>query len=74
MKTTTVLFDLDGMLLPMDQDTFVKAYIGGLARAAEPHGYETMTMTSSILAGTMAMIKNHGGKSNYAVFWNTMNF
>ena len=34
MKTTTILFDLDGMLLPMDQDTFVKAYIGGLARAA----------------------------------------
>ena len=72
MKTTTILFDLDGTLLPMDQDTFAKAYIGGLARAAEPHGYEPMTMTSSILAGTMAMIKNDGEKSNYAVFWDTL--
>ena len=72
MKTTTILFDLDGTLLPMDQDVFAKAYIGGLARAAEPHGYEPMTMTSSILAGTMAMIKNDGEKSNYAVFWDTL--
>ena len=72
MKTTTILFDLDGTLLPMDQDTFVKAYIGGLARAAEPHGYEPMTMTSAILTGTMAMIKNNGEKSNYAVFWDTL--
>ena len=72
MKTTAILFDLDGTLLPMDQDTFVKAYIGGLARAAEPLGYEPMTMTSSILAGTMAMIKNNGEKSNYAVFWDTL--
>ena len=72
MKPTTILFDLDGTLLPMDQDTFVKAYIGGLARAAEQYGYEPMTMTSSILAGTMAMIKNDGEKSNYAVFWDTL--
>ena len=72
MSIKAILFDLDGTLLPMDQDVFAKAYIGGLARAAEPHGYEPMTMTSSILAGTMAMIKNDGEKSNYAVFWDTL--
>ena len=27
-KITTVLFDLDGTLLPMDQDLFVKSYFG----------------------------------------------
>lgn len=26
MKLTTVLFDLDGMLLPMDNDKFTKGY------------------------------------------------
>ena len=26
MKITTVFFDLDGTLLPMDQDVFVKTY------------------------------------------------
>ena len=72
MATKYILFDLDGTLLPMDQDTFVKAYIGGLARAAEQYGYEPMTMTSSILAGTMAMIKNDGEKSNYAAFWDAL--
>lgn len=72
MKTTTVLFDLDGTLLPMDQETFAKAYIGGLAKAAEPYGYEPMTLTSSILAGTAAMVKNDGEKSNEAVFWDAL--
>ena len=72
LKTTTILFDLDGTLLPMNQDIFAKAYIGGLARAAEQHGYEPMTMTSSILVGTMAMIKNNGEKSNIAVFWDAL--
>ena len=37
-RITTVLFDLDGTLLPMDQDLFAKTYIGGLAKAAIPHG------------------------------------
>ena len=28
MAITTVLFDLDGTLLPMDQELFLKAYLG----------------------------------------------
>ena len=31
---TTVLFDLDGTLLPMDQDVFVKDYFGRIAAKA----------------------------------------
>ena len=31
MAITTVLFDLDGTLLPMDQDSFVKGYMKMLA-------------------------------------------
>ena len=27
-----ILFDLDGTLLPMDQEIFLKAYLGGLAK------------------------------------------
>ena len=72
MKNTTILFDLDGTLLPMDQETFAKAYIGGLAKAAEPYGYEPMTLTSSILAGTAAMVNNDGNQSNEAVFWDAL--
>ena len=72
MKITTILFDLDGTLLPMDQEKFLKAYIGGIAKVAEHHGYEPMTITSSILAGTAAMIKNNGEKTNESVFWGAL--
>ena len=34
-----VLFDLDGSLLPMDQDVFIKTYFGMLVRKISPHGY-----------------------------------
>ena len=35
----TVLFDLDGTLLPMDQDTFTNAYFKELAKKMAPFGY-----------------------------------
>ena len=35
MSIKVVLFDLDGTLLPMDQEVFVKAYFTGLAKALD---------------------------------------
>ncbi len=67
--TTTVLFDLDGTLLPMDQDVFVKAYFGGLARTAAPRGYDAQKLIDTIWAGTAAMVKNDGRQTNETVFW-----
>ena len=64
-----VLFDLDGTLLPMDQDLFIKTYFGGLAKRLAPYGYEPKKLISGILEGTMAMIKNDGSKTNEEVFW-----
>jgi len=55
---TTILFDLDGTLLPMDQDIFLKAYLGGLAKKAAGHGYEAAPLPRQIMAGTYAMVKN----------------
>ena len=46
-----VLFDLDGTLLPMDQDEFVKAYFGGIAKKLAPYGYEPNKLVKSIWAG-----------------------
>lgn len=69
MSITTVLFDLDGTLLPMDQDLFVKTYFGLLARRLAPLGYEPEALIKSIWAGTIAMIKNNGEKTNEEVFW-----
>lgn len=36
------LFDLDGTLLPMDQDAFTRGYFNLLAKKLAPHGYEPM--------------------------------
>ena len=69
---TTILFDLDGTLLPMDQDTFAKAYVKGLTVAAEPAGYSPMILSTAIMAGTAAMVKNNGEKTNEEVFWDTL--
>lgn len=69
MKTKVVLFDLDGTLLPMDQDIFVKAYFKGIAIKLAPFGYESDKLIKAIWAGTEAMIANNGEKTNEEVFW-----
>ena len=40
MGIKAVLFDLDGTLLPMDQDEFVKTYLKLLGIRLAPKGYE----------------------------------
>lgn len=65
----TVLFDLDGTLLPLDQDVFVKAYFGGLAKKMAPHGYDPKALVAGIWAGTEAMSTNDGSVTNEEAFW-----
>ncbi len=71
MSIKAVFFDLDGTLLPMDQEVFVKAYFGGLCRRMAPFGYDPAKLVDGIWAGTAAMVKNTGEKNNEAVFWDT---
>lgn len=66
---TTIFFDLDGTLLPMDQDVFVKSYFGSLAAKMAPLGYEPEKLVKAIWIGTGAMVNNPGGRTNEAVFW-----
>lgn len=66
-----ILFDLDGTLLPMDQELFLKAYFGGLVKAMVPHGYDPDRVVKSIWDGTGAMIKNNGKQTNEEVFWDS---
>lgn len=69
MCITTVLFDLDGTLLPMDQDEFTKGYFQHLAAKLAPFGYEPQKLISTIWTGTAAMIKNDGSVRNEDAFW-----
>ncbi|MGM9521388.1 MAG: HAD family hydrolase [Oscillospiraceae bacterium] len=69
MKIKNILFDLDGTLLPMDQDIFVKAYLALLTRKMEPLGYNAKALVSAIWEGTAAMVQNDGSFTNEEVFW-----
>ena len=51
-----ILFDLDGTLLPMDNDVFTKGYLSLLSRAIAPHGYEPREMISAMWYGVEAMV------------------
>jgi len=64
-----VLFDLDGTLLPMDQDKFVAEYFGLLAKKLAPFGYEPDKLVRAVWHGTAAMVKNNGVHTNEEVFW-----
>ena len=64
-----ILFDLDGTLLPMDQDTFVKTYFGLLAQKLVPYGYEPHGLMKAIWSGVSAMVKNTGETANEEAFW-----
>ena len=70
---TTVLFDLDGTLLPMDQDKFVQSYIGRMAKKLAPHGYDPELLTKGLWKGTGAMVKNDGTQTNEELFWQVFN-
>jgi len=65
-----ILFDLDGTLLPMDNDEFIKEYLKLIAKTAMQWGYTSPEETVAALwEGVAAMVKNNGGMSNYEAFW-----
>ncbi len=72
MKIKVILFDLDGTLLPLNQETFVKTYFGLLAKNLSAYGYVPEKLVESIWIGTKAMILNNGNKTNEEVFWDKM--
>ena len=67
-----ILFDLDGTLLPMDNDHFTQVYFHHLADTAAQWGYtDSQTLIKAVWAGVEAMVKNQGERTNYDAFWST---
>jgi FMN phosphatase YigB (HAD superfamily) len=65
----TLLFDLDGTLLPMDMDVFMKAYFQAVARKLA-HLLQPEKLISDIWHGTTAMVENcDRSRTNSDVFW-----
>lgn len=64
----TILFDLDGTLLRMDQDAYTQKYFSILGKAMASF-HEPEQMIRTVWAGTKAMIQNDGRRTNEEVFW-----
>lgn len=77
MKKKVILFDLDGTLLPMDQDAFTKTYFMVLVKKLAMMGLpasneeEQKALGKAVWAGTYAMMKNDGSKTNEEAFFST---
>lgn len=69
MTKIAILFDLDGTLLPMDREEFVRAYLPGISAAAAALG-DPKTIGRAILYGSNVMMAQTGGPQTLeTVFW-----
>ena len=69
MAIKTVFFDLDGTLLPMDQEKFIEDYIRRLCMYLAPHGYDPKAVADALWKGTAAAVVNDGSVTNEKRFW-----
>ncbi len=70
MKLNTIkmiLFDLDGTLLPMDQDEFIAAYFYKLGKKFSDS--DQRTFIHAVQYGVAGMLQNDGSSTNEEVFW-----
>ncbi len=66
----TILFDLDGTLLPMpDQELFLNTYFKALSMKVIPHGLNPKELVNAVWTGTKSMIGNDGSMTNEQRFW-----
>ena len=71
MSIKHILFDLDGTLLPMVQDEFVKFYMPLLAKSYMNAwvSLDPKKFIGAVWAGYEAMVKNDGSCTNREAFW-----
>ena len=72
MKYTTILFDLDGTLLPMDLAVFKKKYFTELVKSIAQRGYDAELLMKGIMNGIEEMLSNDGNRTNEKAFFDAM--
>lgn len=65
----TILFDLDGTLLPMDQEKFLNSYFRRIMQVLAPRGYDPQELLQNIWNGTNQALRNDGSRTNECAFW-----
>lgn len=67
-----IFFDLDGTMLPMNQEQFVKVYFTELAKRFCPKlKTESEKLIKAVWKSTESMVKNDGKEPNINAFWKT---
>jgi FMN phosphatase YigB (HAD superfamily) len=67
----TILFDLDGTLLPLEDKIFLNTYFGLMAKRFARLGYDKDEFIKAVVTGVKAMVENDGKVTNEVMFWNT---
>ena len=65
----TILFDLDGTLVPITQEDFSRVYFGLLIQKAKDMNIDTESMKKGLFGGVNAMVNNDGSALNENAFW-----
>ena len=68
-KITTVLFDLDGTLIRMDQDEFIRLYFVAILDKLCRLGHDKALMKEALEGAVVASLRNDGAMTNEARFW-----
>ena len=68
-KITTILFDLDGTLIRMDQDEFIRLYLVSILDKVGRLGYDTALVHKALEEAVVATLRNDGAVSNEDRFW-----
>lgn len=66
-----ICFDLDGTLLPMDLDAFMKSYFETIHDFVAAKGLDAGAFMEGLRAGTRAMLHHEDERTNAATFWET---
>lgn len=67
-----VLFDLDGTLLPLEQDEFIQTYFAALRKYVASRGVSEEKFFEPFKVGIYKMAKNDGSMTNEDAFWAVM--
>lgn len=71
---TTILFDLDGTLLPIEEQPFMELYFGSMAKHFAALGFDHKQLIQAVLKSTDTMRSNRGPMTNETVFWDSFSF
>lgn len=69
MKYKAIFFDMDGTLVPMEIETFVKGYMKMLYMKLAKYGLDPDAFQKGMWDGVKAMVKNDGSRTNEDIFW-----